>query len=328
MTTQVEDTKASGNTKPTLRGRSFQITIFELDKFEEWKEQLIKLKTLKYMLAYKEFAPSTGKDHIHVYIYFTQPYKYAKKLMEFNFHVEVCKGSPKQNIAYISKGGDKLFEYGEAPHQGYSTIADLRQMNYEDVLPQYARIKREIDAEAYETYKFEEMLDEIKYNKLRAPKIYYLTGHSGIGKTYKTLRLALHYYDKSEICDVQINNNFFKFTGRKKAEAKCHIVKEFRGSQLHASEFLQYTDKYGFSANTKGGFQYVRPEMIIIASIKDPTELYEKDEVTKQFTRRITKLYNLDYEMPEELLEDDENQKEEEDEEDEEGTPRSSPRSG
>lgn len=298
-TTEVKTTEASGNTKPTLRGRSFQITIHEIEKFEDWKTEVLKLKSLRYMLAYKEHAPTTGKEHIHVYIYFEQPYKYSKKLMAFNFHVEVCRGSPKQNINYISKEGDKLFEYGEAPHQGYSTIADLRLMNYEDVLPQYARIKKELDEETYEKVQFANMLYEIKRDELKAPKVYYLTGASGKGKTYKAFKLALKFYDVEDICDVQINNNFFKFTGNPKG--KCHVIQEFRSSQLHASDFLQYTDKYGFNANVKGGFQYIRPECIIICSIIKPTELYTKEEINAQFTRRITKTYNLDFEEIEEL---------------------------
>ena len=45
----------------------------------------------------------------------------------------------------------------------------------------------------------------------------------------------------------------------------------------------------------KGGYKYVKPEMIIICSIIHPSRLYreEKDELNEQFTRRITHLFEV-----------------------------------
>lgn len=70
-------------------------------------------------------------------------------------------------------------------------------------------------------------------------------------------------------------------------------IEEFRPSQIKASDFLQLTDKYGFRCNTKGGFATLRPEKIIICSIIPPEQIY-KEEVNKQFLRRITETIDLD----------------------------------
>lgn len=304
MTTEVITTEVAGNTKTaTFRSRAFHVVIHECDKFEDYKNDLIKLKSLTYMLAYKETAPTTGKEHIHVYLYFSGVYRYSQKLMNYKFHVEIARGSPQQNIAYISKDGHKIFEYGEQPKQGCRTVAELKEMNINDVPPQYVRIKKELDEEQRENDEFLNMLDEIEADELKAPKIFYLTGQPGKGKTYSAYKLALKLYNKNEICKVDINNNFFKFTGNKCG--KCHIIEEFRPSDIRASKFLEYIDKYGFNANVKGGFHYVRPECVIICCVIPPTDIYKNEEINTQFTRRITRTYNLDYEGIDELADHD-----------------------
>ena len=276
---------------------------FSTNYSDTYKNEVMKLKMLRYMLAYKEIAPTTGKEHIHVYLYFSDKYKYSQKLMSYKFHVEIARGSPQQNIAYISKDGHKIFEFGETPKQGCRSIADLKALEFDQVPPQYARIKREIEAEERESDEFMNMLNEIEADELKAPNVYYLTGSPGKGKTYSAYKLAMKLYKKNEICKVDITNNFFKFTGNKCG--KCHVIEEFRPSDIRASKFLEYIDKYGFNANIKGGFHYVRPECIIICSVVDPHELYVKEELNEQFIRRMTKIYNLDYQGIDELADPD-----------------------
>ena len=163
-------------------------------------------------------------------------------------------------------------------------------MNIEEVPPQYYRIKKEIDAEEQDEINFFDMLDEIKNDELKAPKIIYITGGTGKGKTYKAYKLALENYDKQDIGKLTLKNEFFDVINK---NAKCYVIEEFRPSQIKASDFLQLTDKYGYRANIKGGFVSLRPEMLIICSIKRPEEIY-KDEINQQFIRRITDIIDLD----------------------------------
>lgn len=58
---------------------------------------------------FEETAPTTGHEHIHIYCRFSQP-KTIKPKNVFGAHIEVCKGSPEQNIAYIKKDGNILDE--------------------------------------------------------------------------------------------------------------------------------------------------------------------------------------------------------------------------
>ena len=102
--------------------------------------------------------------------------------------------------------------------------------------------------------------------------------------------MALKEYKKQEIGKITLKNDFFDIVNE---NAKCYVIEEFRPSQIKASDFLQLTDKYGYRCNIKGGFVTLRPEKIIICSIIPPEQIY-REEVNKQFMRRITERIDLD----------------------------------
>ena len=69
MTSQV-----SGNTNPStsevsFRARAFLLTLNEVDKYPLLKSLITKLKSCDYYLAAIEQAPTTGHQHIHIYIH-------------------------------------------------------------------------------------------------------------------------------------------------------------------------------------------------------------------------------------------------------------------
>lgn len=296
MTAQDTTAFAPGNTKTgaVFRARAFQLTLNETCFYDEIVEHFEKLKTCDFLISCLEKAPTTGHEHIHIYVHFSQTYKLPQKLLKYGFHIEICRGSPKQNIAYIRKDGNILDEWGEEPHQGSKTVAELREADINEVQPQYYRIKKEIDEDTKRIQSFDNMLNEIRNDCLKAPEIIYLSGESGEGKTYAAYKMAVERYENEDISSLQINNNFCTF---ERPHAKCLIIPEFRPSQMHASEFLQLCDKYGYSANIKGGFVHIRPETIIICSILPPTSIYA-GEKNKQFVRRISKYYILNGHVP------------------------------
>lgn len=295
MTTEEMTTIAPGNTKAgaTFRGRAFQFTLNEVEKYEDLKNELIKLKTCDYLLSAEEIAPTTGHKHIHIYAHFSQPYKLSKKILSYKAHIEICKGSPKENINYIEKDGNILDEIGERPRQGIKTVKELEETDIKDIDPHLYNIKCKIDDKKNEEDQFFNMLDEIEKDDLKAPEIIYICGDSGKGKTYKAYKIALSKFEKKDIGKLTIENNFIQITNDK---AKCFVIEEFRPSQIKAASFLQLTDKYGYTCNIKGSFKSIRPQCIIIASIIKPEDLYKNEEINKQFTRRITQTINLGYE--------------------------------
>ena len=256
-------------------------------------ETILKLKSCDYFLSAQEEAPTTGHKHIHIYIHFESSYKLSKKIMSFGAHIDICRGSPLQNIKYVKKDGLILDEIGQEPHQGkILTIEELQNAELKDVPPFLYNIKEKVDRKKHDEEEFFNMLSEIENDNLKAPKVIYILGDTGRGKTYTAYKTALKNYSKNEIGKITIDNNFIDVVNEK---AKCYIIEEFRPSQIKASAFLQLTDKYGYRANIKGGFITLRPEMLIICSIIPPESIY-KEEVNKQFLRRITETINLGYE--------------------------------
>lgn len=287
-------TEHSGNTKASCsKNRAYQFTLHKTEKYPLLKQELQKLKSLDYLISCKEVCPTTNKEHIHIYTHFKTPYKLSKKILDIGAHVEFCRGSPKQNIAYIRKDGNVLDEIGTEPKQGMArTVQELREADISEINPLLYRIKKTIDEEEKSKNTFLDMLSEIETDTLKAPNVYYITGDTGKGKTYAAYKLALSMYDKRNIAKLTLNNNFVDITNGD--EAKCYVIEEFRPNQISAANFLQLTDKYGYRCNIKGGFSTIRPECLIIASIIPPDQLYFNEEINEQFLRRITKQFEAD----------------------------------
>lgn len=286
MATEPMTTEARGNTK----ARAYQLTLNDVSKIEELKQNIMTYKSLRYlMIGAIEKAPTTGHEHVHIYAYFKTPVKLSIKKC-CGAHVEPTKGTFNDNLHYLTKDGDLTFEWGERPHQGLKTVKELREMNADDIPPQYYNIKTRIDQKKHDEDVFFQMLDEIENDKLKAPEVVYITGGTGKGKTYTAYKTALKEFEKSKIGKLTLKNEFFDVINE---NADCFIIEEFRPSQIKASDFLQLTDKYGFRCNVKGGFCTLRPKKIFICSIIPPEQIY-KEEVNKQFMRRISKVINLD----------------------------------
>jgi len=71
----------------------------------------------KYMIFGFEKGKK-GTEHIQAYVQFDNPryFKAVKKMLP-RAHLEIAKGTPKQNIDYCSKEGD-FHEFGERPTEG------------------------------------------------------------------------------------------------------------------------------------------------------------------------------------------------------------------
>ena len=162
-----------------FKGRHFQLTLNEIDKYEKLEDYLLKRKTLTYFISCQEAAPSTGHKHIHIYIHFNNSVSLSLKKL-CGAHVEICRGTPKQNIEYIKKDGNIIAEVGNIPQWG--GYHNIKEMTLDEVIehtPQFTRIKKEIDEEEREKQGFFNMLNEIRNDNLKAPK-------PEEGKTYET----------------------------------------------------------------------------------------------------------------------------------------------
>lgn len=280
MTAETMTAQSSGNTKPSLRSRAFQITLNEIEKYEDLKNEILKLKSCDYFLSAKEKAPTTGHEHIHIYIHFQSSYKINKKILSYRAHIEICKGSPQQNIKYVKKDGEILDEIGIAPNQGFHKVSDLKEIENPDDLNwnEYNTWKK-IQADKDNDIEIEDWKKEIK--------VYYIQGPSGIGKTEKAKEIVRENKEKygTKVNIVKCENNFWIGTGN----ANIAIYDDFRDSHLKASEFINFIDYNRQIMNTKGGSKRNNYNLIIITSVQRLNEIYKNmtDEPRKQWERRI-----------------------------------------
>lgn len=308
------------NTKGvSAKSRMYLLTVnpASLVWYEEIKGYFKNLKSCNYYLCTEHIGQA--EKHYHICCQFTIPIKLSIKKLH-GCHVDAGKFGSIQKIIDYCLCKDKkhikekvtaeiIDEWGEYRNNGGLKIKDIEQMSREDIKeldPRLQRIAHEIKDEYMEEKGFMDMLDEIEKDDLKGPEIIWIMGDSGMGKTYGAYKHAIKNFDKKKIGRITIDNNFFAITNK---EAECFVVEEFRPSQLAAANFLQFTDKYGYKAPIKGSHVYLRPKCIIICSIVSPSNIY-KEEINKQFIRRVTKFYKAEnknlIEIPKEEIENDE----------------------
>lgn len=275
-------THVTGNTTTvTFRARSFQLTLNEILEYEHIVDYLTKCKPFRYLISCKEKAPTTGKEHIHIYVNYDSPKTLTTKKTG-SAHIEKCRGSPKQNIDYIKKGGDIIEEIGEVPKQGSSmTAGELRKITNID----------EIEWKMYNTWqklqKHDEEIDVDDWGK--EVKVTYISGPSGSGKTTKAKELIKESPHGPKFSRVKFYNGFWDGVA---SNRKIAVYDDFRDSHMSASEFINFVDYNRHKMNVKGGScsnDYVE---IIITSVIPLEEIYYgvSGEPREQWMRRIKEI--------------------------------------
>lgn len=133
MGTQVVGTEPSGNT----RNRRLLLTLNQPERWDALREYIESLKKYRYGIASREFAPTTGHEHIHFYVCFTSGVKLSIK-KSCGANIQVCYGTHQQCKDYVMKDGEVIYEYGndqggEEPHQGKMTVGKLRELPLTEV---------------------------------------------------------------------------------------------------------------------------------------------------------------------------------------------------
>nr|QXN75475.1 MAG: replication associated protein [Virus sp.] len=294
--TQSIDSGLPGNTNTgRQRSRAYMITIYEdplvhFDKavYECWCDDTCKdgkphkhqLVCFKNQVSWRTIKKAYPTSHIEKAHCVHDCIEYISDTTKRKFNFEERGKRPVDTRFKSTKELLDVSDVSEVPWQQVNTWNKLREK------------KRDLGV-------FQEMLTEIEHDELVSPKIVYITGGTGKGKTYGAYKMALKRYPKEKIGKITLKNEFVDVLNE---DADCFVIEEFRPSQIRASDFLQLTDKYGYRCNVKGGFATIRPKALIICSIIPPTEIY-KEEVNQQFMRRITRFIDLGRDMtPEEEL--------------------------
>lgn len=272
-----------GNTKLDckFKGRAFQFTCNNEELYLQTVNYVTKSKMLDYIISCREFAPTTGHEHFHIYAHFDNPRIIKQKKIE-GTHIEVCRGSAFQNIEYIKKNGEILLEEGIPPSSCSLSIPELKKIVNPEDLP---------DWKQYNLWK------QIKSNTININnwykniKVYYISGDSGVGKSLKAKELVIE-NNYEEVSIAKYENGYWNNVNE---NCKCLIYDDFRDSHMPVSEFINFIDYNVHPMNIKGGHIMNNYELIIITSIQPIETLYlkggENAEPSKQWMRRIVNIH-------------------------------------
>lgn len=287
-----ENTLETGNTGSgfKVRARHFQLTLNEVNNYDKLYNYLTGYSTLKYLISCRETAPTTGHEHIHVYIQFSQP-KIIEAKNLYGAHIEKCRGTPQQNRDYIVKDGNILDEVGTFKTNGGicgHTIADVIKMSNDEL---------------YEIadYKYYNVIQKIINDKSRLTadnhykpdmNVIYVIGGSGMGKSkfgYKIVeKLAV---PGTPYDEVSYANGFWLGV----FDSHIAVYDDFRDSVMKPNEFIRFIDYNKHILNVKCGQKINEYTTIIITSKQAPWMLWDKsNEEKKQWLRRMD-VYQIVY---------------------------------
>ena len=272
--------------KDQFKVRNILLTLNQPDYFEEVKNYLVGKPSFQYGLAAKEEAPTTGHKHIHFYVQFNKPTTIQKSKL-CNQRLDICRGSPQQNITYVKKDGDIIFEQGTPKLKGGATIKEVLEMKPEErlALPAcYYNIVKKIEAEEGKDLKGDEMYKEMK--------VHWYWGDSGLGKT----RRAYKEIGDRIFNEVKFDGNFWH--GAKEG-GTIALYDDFRDSDMKPRELINFIDYNRHIMNVKGGSMRNNYTEIYITSIQSPEEIYRnvEGEPRKQWIRRITEIIHFEAEV-------------------------------
>ena len=292
-----------------LKAKAFLFTLFKINEWGPILEYLQSLKGRNYMLVSREFAPTTGNEHYHIYVQFKYTATLSrKKLLSMN--IQKCKGTPQQNIDYVKKEGDILLEEGEPRLGGGNaiTIKEVKAMTSEERenLPfsSYNRLQA-LKRDEISILKASEYYKEVE--------VYYIFGKSGTGKTRHAIEaiknlVDLKYIESDTFNEVKYSGSFWNGVNLDNM-TKVALYDDFRDYHMPPSEFINFIDYNVHIMNIKYGYVINKFKYIFITSIQNPYDLYKKyqksenifvsnDEYTEesqvQWIRRFTEIIEVD----------------------------------
>lgn len=268
------------------RARRFFITLNDITKYEQLKEYITKKKNFKAMASCLAKAPTTGHEHIHIAVWFKQPFKWKQQVGERIEEMKSQTGSleyvspEKQEgwVKYLDKIGiDKLRDKKR-------TCEEIMKMT-----PQEARKVLTL-SQMVSYQKLKQYDDPITVEEMYKPEVevYFLYGPSKAGKSkYVYDKLIEKGYGKQAIDRIKYVSSFY--IGQIGVNREVCWLEEFRDSQMPASEFINFIDYYVNPMNIKGGSLMNRYKLIFITSVQDPHEIYKNmdEEPRRQWTRRL-----------------------------------------
>lgn len=263
--------------------RNYQLTINNIEKYEEIKEYLLGFEPNYYISCIEE--NKRGSLHMHIYVQYTKCIRISTK-KTYGAHIEVCRGTPQQNKDYIDKikraynTNNIIDEMGAIRLGGIKSNLAISLMEKE---------LGEVEINEFKTWKEVKTIKSFTKKEIYKPqvKVIYIYGESGVGKSRAVFDML---GDDEKFDRVKYANGFWIGVNQMIPVKTCWYD-DFRDSQMPAVEFINFTDYYINQMNIKYCPSWVNQyEKIYITSIQSPYEIYKNlpDEARNQWLRRTT----------------------------------------
>lgn len=270
----------------TKRYRDWAITVnnYTPEDFDMIRD-LYHKKKASYLVIGQEIAPTTGTPHLQGYVYFpnAKSFDAVLKMCPRGTHLGARYSTPQKASEYCKKipGYE---EYGTLPQrQGQrNDLAEVR-----DMVTEGATMEQIIDvASNYQTLRTAELLFKYKEKKRNwKPRVIWIHGYSGAGKTRKAYEMFPNLYRKT--------NSMGKWFEGYDAHENVLIDDVKNDSQEYYEFLLEILDRYDVLVECKGSSRQFLGRNIVCTSLWHPKHLYSKFLEGYELIRRIDEFIDL-----------------------------------
>lgn len=213
-----------------------------------------------------------------------QMYKYVQQNVDEpkQFYLTQRRGTPTEAAEYCKKGG-KFVEVGTLPvGQGKRTDLD----NVRTALEDGANLREQVQENRIQSYNFARIwLTWFEKKRNWKPKVYWLWGASGTGKTYRAKEMAKNM--DTYWLNIPETGSKIWWDGYDKHE--CVIIDDYRPWGMSLRNLITIIGDSPCRVEIKGGFRQLLASTIIITTDKSPQQTYvQHEEELYQLERRIT----------------------------------------
>jgi len=208
-------------------------------------------------------------------------------------HIEPMMGTPEHSYVYCSKQDQAAFTFGTMPKPGKRN--DL--VNCYESLRAGATMRQLAEDHGVEVIKYSRGLmvtrSLLVEPRSDPPKIIWLCGPTGVGKTRSAVEIATEFYGADYWMSSGSLQWFDGYDGQRVA-----ILDDLRGKHCSFSFFLRLLDRYSFRVPVKGASVEWVPEVIFITCPYAPKDLFsllnrDTPENLEQLDRRITRVITI-----------------------------------
>ncbi len=244
-----------------LKSRNWCFTLnnytdVDLKKIDAWHE----LNKDNYIIYGREKSAS-GTKHLQGFVHFknNNAASAVKRFMP-RAHIERCKGTPAENIAYCTKEDSSPVVYGVEPIT-QQEANKAKQVRFLTLCKEgnFASIEKEMPGKFVSQYKVMHQIATDYMKKpadLDAPCGVWIHGETGCGKTTEARTKYGTYFSKpcNKWWDGYQNED-------------CVVIEDMDQNHSKLCYHLKlWTDKWSFTGEVKGGTRSLRPKQVIITS--------------------------------------------------------------